>query len=101
MSCRSVWCALIVGLATIVAQGDEAKPLASFTLPDSTGKPWVLDQQTNKFTVIVFISCECPMSNAYVKALSELKTKYAEQGVGVVGIWTPPWKRSWIAGRAG
>ncbi|WP_020475487.1 redoxin domain-containing protein [Zavarzinella formosa] len=70
----------------LIAQAEEAKPVAGFSLKDSAGKAWNLADQKSKATVIVFLSCECPMSNAYAKPLSDLNTKFKSQGVTVVGI---------------
>jgi peroxiredoxin/mono/diheme cytochrome c family protein len=57
-----------------------------FELTDLRGKPWSLSEQKNRFTVVVFVSTECPMSNAYLKPLSELATKFEEKGVAFVGV---------------
>ena len=68
--------ALLVALAGPLAAA-EPEPVADFTLKNATGKEWSLGQQKNKLTVVVFLSCECPMSNAYLRPLSELAAKYA------------------------
>jgi peroxiredoxin len=60
--------------------------VADFTLKDLSGKEWPLREQKNKATVLVFLSCECPMSNAYVKPLGELAARYRDRGVAVVGV---------------
>jgi peroxiredoxin len=61
-----------------------AEPVADFTVKDLAGKDWSLRQQKNKLTIIVFLSCECPMSNSYLKPLSELAARYKD--VAIVGI---------------
>ena len=62
------------------------KSIGDFTLPDASGNKWSLHQQKNKFTVLIFVSCECPMSNAYLKPLSDLANKYQDRGVSFIGI---------------
>lgn len=64
----------------------EPKPVANFMLRDIHGKEWSLHDQKNKATVIVFLSCECPMSNAYVKSVNDIAAKYRDRGVAVIGI---------------
>ncbi len=66
------------------------KPIADFTLADSSGKAWKLHEQKAKATVIVFLATECPMSNGYLPALAELAKKHADKGVAVVGVYPDP-----------
>ena len=40
----------------------------------------------NKFTVIMFVSTECPVSNAYNGRMLNLFTTYSVQGVGFLGV---------------
>lgn len=64
----------------------EPTPVPDFTLKDLAGKDWSLHGQKNRATVLVFLSAECPMSNAYVKPVGELAAKYRDKGVAVVGV---------------
>jgi thiol-disulfide isomerase/thioredoxin len=79
-----------------VAAAGETKPAApvgvrladwTFTRAD-TGKPWSLaaDGREAKAVVVVFLGTECPISNAYVPALTGLAKEYAGKGVLFVGI---------------
>jgi peroxiredoxin len=72
-------------LATLPSQGEPA-PINDFTLKDLAGKPWSLRAQKDRATVLVFLSCECPMSNAYTKPLADLAAKYRDKGVALIGI---------------
>src|SRR5262245_13592065 len=78
----------VVAAATLVGQldGAEPTPVPDFKLMDLSGRDWSLHQQKNKATVLVFLSCECPMSNAYARPVGELAAKYKERGVAVVAI---------------
>jgi len=77
--------ALLLVLPNTIAA--DAKPVAEFALTDSAGKSWKLREQKNKATVVVFLDTVCPMSNGYLPALADLSKKFAEKGVGVVGVF--------------
>jgi peroxiredoxin len=68
----------------------ESKPVANFTLTDTAGKPWPMHDQNAKAIVVVFLACDCPMSNGYLPALADLAAKSADKGVLVVGIHADP-----------
>jgi hypothetical protein len=42
--------------------------------------------QDKKASVVVFLSFDCPVSNAYSPTLKELQRRYAEKNVGMVGV---------------
>jgi peroxiredoxin len=75
----------LVLLIALPCQGEPA-PAGDFVLRDLSGKPWSLHAQKNRATVVVFLSCECPMSNGYLKPLGDLAAKYRDRGVAVVGV---------------
>jgi peroxiredoxin len=62
------------------------EPVADFALKDLSGNDWSFHRQKNKATVFVFLSCDCPMSNGYLKPLSDLAAKFKDKGVAIVGI---------------
>jgi len=66
----------------------DGQAVADFSLPDLHGKSWSLSQalQGKKLAVIVFVSTECPMSNAYLQPLAELAKNYEPQGVAFAAI---------------
>src|SRR5262245_13489825 len=66
--------------------GAEPSPVPDFKLKDLSGHDWSLHQQKSKATVLVFLSCECPMSNAYARPIGELAAKYKDRGVAVVAV---------------
>ncbi len=68
----------------------EPKPAANFTITDSAGKKWALHDQKAKATVVAFLSAECPMSNGYLPILADISTKYAKQGITVIGVFPDP-----------
>ncbi len=79
---------LLVPLLLLIAlpcRGEPA-PVGDFALTDLDGKKWSLHAQKNRATVVVFLSCECPMSNGYLKPLGDLAAKYRKRGVAVVGV---------------
>src|SRR5262249_50390018 len=59
----------------------------NFVLSDSTGKDvGVADFRDKNYLALVFLSCECPISNQYLPILNEIQRKYAARGLAVVGI---------------
>jgi peroxiredoxin len=62
-----------------------ARPVEGLTLKGLDGKDWSPGAQKGKLTVLVFLSCECPMSNGYIDQLNELAAKYRDKGVTFAG----------------
>ncbi len=61
--------------------------VSEFTLDNCYGKPISLSEFADKKVVaIVFLGTECPMAKLYGPRLSELQSKYAEQGVALLGL---------------
>lgn len=60
----------------------------SFTLKNYDGKDISFEKfiEKNIFTVIMFISTECPVSNAYNERIVRLAEKYAKHNVQFLGI---------------
>jgi len=54
---------------------------------DAAGKGATLyDHAGKKGTVVVFVSFQCPVSTSYSSVLADMALRYAEQGVGFVGV---------------
>jgi peroxiredoxin len=61
--------------------------VADFTLPDADGKEHSLASLRGKQgTVLIFISTQCPVSNAYDARMEKLAQDLRARGVNVVGI---------------
>ncbi|HLX12316.1 MAG TPA: thioredoxin family protein [Bacteroidota bacterium] len=60
----------------------------TFSLKNYDGKEFALDNllKENKFVVAMFISTQCPVSNAYNERMEKLNEEYAKKGVAFVGI---------------
>src|SRR5262245_54794183 len=84
---RLLLAALSVALVPVArgAAPPAAVVVKPFTLDDLSGKPWTLPAQ-GKATIVVFLSCECPMSSAYLKPLGDLAAGYEKRGVRVLGV---------------
>lgn len=55
----------------------------------STGEPQPLYEfKDKKAVVIVFLSFDCPISNSYAPALTEMAKRYGPQGVAFIGVST-------------
>ncbi len=86
---------LIIGLSEISYssdlknqnQSDDPKNIENFSLPDTKGKSHSLSEFSgSKAIVLMFISTECPVSNAYNDRMVQLVKDYAGKGVTFIGI---------------
>ena len=75
------------------AEGEVPAPPAigatieDFTLPDADNKERSLKSLAGKNgTVLLFISVQCPVSNAYNERMAKLAEDYKAKGVAVIGI---------------
>ena len=58
-----------------------------FTLPDTDGKDHTLSSLKGKNgAVLIFISVQCPISNAYNERMAKLAADYSARGISVIGI---------------
>jgi peroxiredoxin/mono/diheme cytochrome c family protein len=93
MRCLLAISLLVLVLPVLLIAAD-TKPVAKtprrvrpFTLKDTAGKDWSLqDQQKKKVIVVVFLGTECTINNAYMPRLAELHKEYAPRGVAFAGI---------------
>ena len=61
--------------------------IEDFSLPDVTGADRALKSIKGKNgTVLIFMSVQCPVSNAYNERMTKLAAEYKEKGIAVVGI---------------
>ena len=65
--------------------GDQAP---YFTVKNYDGKEYELKKvlSGNKLAVLMFISTECPVSNAYNERMEKLHESYSKKGVAFIGI---------------
>jgi peroxiredoxin len=84
----------LLGLVALTAgagrAGGPAAPTAkidTFTLPDTSGKPWTLpDARQAPLVVVVFTGTACPINNAYMPVLAKLHREYGDKGVALVAV---------------
>ncbi|HEX8493832.1 MAG TPA: thioredoxin family protein [Pyrinomonadaceae bacterium] len=70
-----------------VGGAEIGQPIADFTLSDTSGKKHSLMSLKGKNgTVLIFVSTQCPVSNAYNERMEKLAQDYKARGVSVVGI---------------
>jgi peroxiredoxin len=61
--------------------------IEDFTLPDTDGTNRTLASlEGKKGTVLLFISVQCPVSNAYNERMEKLAQDYKSKGINVIGI---------------
>jgi len=85
---------LLLLVATVVGFAGDPKPLEigstapTFTLKNHDGSEVGLKKvlAEHKYTVLVFVSTECPVSNAYNDRMKKLSEAYAAKGVAFIGI---------------
>lgn len=59
----------------------------NFSLPDLEGKSHSLtDYKSSKAIVLMFISTECPVSNAYNSRMAAIANSYKEKGITFIGV---------------
>lgn len=62
------------------------QPIPSFTLKNYDGKPITSTDSGSKATVLMFVSTQCPVSNAYNGRMEKLAQEYGSKGVRFLGI---------------
>ncbi len=61
--------------------------IEDFTLPDASGQEHSLKSLAGKKgTVLLFVSVQCPVSNAYNERMEKLAQDYKAKGIAVIGI---------------
>ena len=61
--------------------------IEEFKLPDADGKEHALSALKGKNgAVLIFVSVQCPVSNAYNERMEKLAQEYKARGVNVIGI---------------
>jgi peroxiredoxin len=61
--------------------------VADFKLPDVDGTERSLSSLKGKNgTVLIFVSVQCPVSNAYNERMQKLAQDYKERGINVIGV---------------
>jgi peroxiredoxin len=72
--------------ATLVAPPIGAT-IEDFKLPDADGKEHSLNSLKGKNgSVLIFISVQCPISNAYNERMEKLAQDYGSRGVTIIGV---------------
>lgn len=61
--------------------------IEDFSLPDTDGESHTFSSLRGKNgAVVIFISVQCPVSNAYNERMTRLAEDYGKQGISVIGI---------------
>ncbi len=81
-------CSFTFAIADEMQDLNIGEPVPSFTLFNYDGKEISLEKfcGKNAFTVVIFISTECPVSNGYNERMVKLSEKYYESNVKFLGI---------------
>jgi peroxiredoxin len=79
---------LLLGIvfSNLILAGD-LKKAESFSLKDYNGKLHSLsDYKNSKAIVLIFVSTQCPVSNAYNERMAKLYGQYKDKNVKIIGI---------------
>ncbi len=77
--------------AQVVKPASDASRLAAdFSLKDLNGKTHSLKDHRGQLAIIVFLSTECPFSNAYLERLRAIAGDYAGKNVAILGVNSNP-----------
>lgn len=79
---------LLLGIvfSNLILAGD-LKKAESFSLKDYNGKLHSLsDYKNSKAIVLIFVSTQCPVSNAYNERMAKLYSQYKDKNVKIIGI---------------
>jgi thiol-disulfide isomerase/thioredoxin len=72
----------------------EKSKVDNFSLKDYNGKSHSLDDyKKSKAIVLIFVSTQCPVSNAYNERMAGLQKKYGSKDVAFLGINSTKKKR--------
>lgn len=72
--------------SNLILAGD-LKKAESFSLKDYNGKLYSLaDFKNSKAIVLIFVSTQCPVSNAYNERMAKLYNQYKDKNVKILGI---------------
>src|SRR5918998_951940 len=89
----SILLALVFVIAGVAYANEVPAPPAigstieDFTLPDANGADRSLKSLAGKNgTVLLFVSVQCPVSNAYNERMEKLAQDYKAKGINVIGI---------------
>ena len=74
-------------MITIAAASPSLNKIDNFSLTDYNGKKHSLyDYKNSKAIVLIFISTECPVSNAYNTRMADLYNQYSSKDITIIGI---------------
>lgn len=75
-----------IAFSNLILAGD-LKKAESFSLKDYNGKLYSLsDFKNSKAIVLIFVSTQCPVSNAYNERMAKLYNQYKDKNVKIFGI---------------
>src|SRR5580658_7020140 len=72
---------LLVAYAALAQDFKLGSKIDDFTIQDLFGKPQTFSQLKGEVTTIVFVSVQCPVSNAYNERMNALYKDYSAKGV--------------------
>lgn len=83
-----------LGMTAVIGQyagaADIGSKIANFQLSDTSEKTHSLNAYSGNVVVLVFWSFKCPVSLAYIDRIEEIRSKYEEKRVVVLGIASSP-----------
>ncbi len=77
---------MLVGLLVVTAIGQEAKPLAEFSLPKLDGQTLRSEELKDNIVVLDFWATWCENCVSEIPAFNKLDKEYSSRGVKVIGL---------------
>ena len=79
---------IILGISlNVILSAEDPVKVENFKLKDYNGREYQLsDFKNSKSVVLMFISTQCPVSNAYNERMARLFKEYKEKGIAFLGI---------------
>ncbi|MEW6652028.1 MAG: thioredoxin family protein [Bacteroidota bacterium] len=79
--------AVLVIVLVNVSLAEDSKKAENFSLKDYNGKAHsLLDYKNSKAVVLIYVSTQCPVSNAYNERMAKLYDSYKGKNVAFLGI---------------
>lgn len=86
---KRVFAALFLACLSLCAEPISGKRVASFTLPDATGKYYDVLDFRGKVLLVDIMKTNCPHCQTLTKTLERIKAKYGNR-IAVLSIVNPP-----------
>jgi peroxiredoxin len=82
---------IVVSLLTFLLFSCGEAPLSGIPLRDLDGQPGLINPAEHSFTIVLFLSPECPLCLNYARNLRQLEEEFPSEKVKLVGVFSGKW----------